>query len=113
MRKAIHLLILLAVLAGSTHGVSASAPKPITAVPLPCMSQGQLISPSGDQVAVECRDKTLHLVDIPSGKTQHSFPAEERVSSYNYSRDGRWFAVGLPSGEVEVVPTSGGAPTTK
>ncbi len=101
------LFILLAVLLGGVHPASAAAPKPVTSVALPCISKRQMISPSGDQVAVSCRDHTLQLIDIPSGKTQRSFAADEHVSTYNYSRDGRWFAVGLPNGDVEVVPTSG------
>src|SRR5437868_3014589 len=76
-------------------------------VPLPCESSGQIISPTGDQVAVSCSDHTLRLVDVASGTTQHVFAAEPLIDASKYSRDGRWFAVGLWDGTVEVVPTSG------
>jgi WD40 repeat protein len=88
---------------------AASLGKPTVTVPLPCESQLQLISPAGDQVAVQCDDHSVRLVNIPSGTTQHTFSAEPAITDFNYSPDGRWFAVGLWDGTVEVVPTSGTA----
>ena len=83
--------------------------KPAATVPLPCESPSQMISPIGDQVALQCKDRTLRLVNVASGATQHTFAPEPRIAGYNYSRDGRWFAVGFSDGTVEVVPTSGTA----
>lgn len=86
--------------------VSAVELKPVATVNLPCESESQIVSPSGDQVAVQCKDHTMHLVDIATGREQHVFAADNRVSAYDYSRDGRWFAVGLSDGWAEIVPTS-------
>jgi len=83
--------------------------KPVATVPLPCDSMQQMISPAGDQAAVQCRDHTLRLVNVGSGATQHTFEAEPKIESYNYSPDGRWFAIGRWDGTVEVAPTSGTA----
>ena len=83
--------------------------KAVASVPMPCESHFQIISPTGEQVAALCSDHTLRLVNVASGTTQHTFDAAARVSQFNYSRDGRWFAVGLRDGTVEVVPTSGTA----
>jgi WD40 repeat protein len=83
--------------------------KPVTTIPLPCESHWQRISPTGDQVAVGCSDHTVRLMNLSSGKTEHTFGPEPRVSGVKYSRDGRWFGVGFGDGTVEVVPTSGTA----
>jgi WD40 repeat protein len=83
--------------------------KSATQVTLPCESPQQLISPTGDQVALRCKDHIVRLVNISSGATQHTFDPEPRINQYNYSHDGHWFAVGLWDGTVEVVPTSGTA----
>jgi WD40 repeat protein len=81
--------------------------KSAATVPLPCESSQQMISPTGDQVALRCKDHTLRLVNVGTGTTERTFGAEVRITSYNYSHDGRWFAVGLGDGSVEVLPTSG------
>jgi WD40 repeat protein len=83
--------------------------KPVATVPLPCESEFQMISPTGNQVALRCSDHTVRLVNVGSGTAQHSFASEPRIVTHNYSRDGRWFAAGLSDGAVEVVPTSGTA----
>ncbi len=88
---------------------ASAALKPVASVPLPCESRFQLISPAGDQVAAQCSDHTLRLVNVGSGTTQRTFDPSPRITQYNYSRDGRWFAVGLSDGTVEVVATSGTA----
>jgi WD40 repeat protein len=81
--------------------------KPVATVHLPCESQAQVVSPSGDQVAVRCKDHTLRLINVATGREQHVFNADDSVSAYNYSRDGLWFAVGLKDGSAEIVPASG------
>ena len=83
------------------------AMKPAATVALPCESNNQLISPTGEQIAVRCKDGTVRLVNVSSGKTQRIFGPEPQVVTYNYSRDGRWFAVGSWDGTVQVASTSG------
>ena len=83
--------------------------KSAATVTLPCESPQQMISPTGDQVALRCKDHTVRLVNVSSGATQHTFGTEPPINQYNYSHDGRWFAVGFWDGTVEVVPTSGTA----
>jgi len=85
--------------------------KPIATVHLPCESRQQFVSPSGDQIVVHCSDHGLRLIDVATGREQHAFTPADRVTGGDFSRDGRWFAVGLWDGSVEIVPTSGsGAP---
>jgi len=87
--------------------------KPVATLPLPCESSQQMISPAGDQVALRCSDHTLRLVNIASGTTGHIFGKGERVTAFNYSRDGHWFGVGFWDGTVEVVASSGAAETKR
>jgi WD40 repeat protein len=101
--------ILLLLVVSLAQPGAGSGMKPAATVPLPCESQNQLISPAGDQVAVSCSDHTVRLVDAGSGKTEHTFGPQPRITAYDYSHDGRWFAVGLWDGTVEVVSTSGAA----
>jgi WD40 repeat protein len=101
------ILLLLAV--SLVQPSAGSAMKSAATVALPCESPFQMISPTGDQVALWCNDHTVRLVDTSSGKTEHTFSGESRITAYDYSRDGRWFAVGLWDGAVEVVSTSGAA----
>jgi WD40 repeat protein len=83
--------------------------KSVATVSLPCESTFQMISPKGDQVALRCKDHTVRLVNVSSGMTARTFGAEPRIAGFNYSHDGRWFAVGFRDGTVEVAPTSGSA----
>jgi WD40 repeat protein len=94
----------------SCMSVAVSAPKPIARLQLPCESRYQDLSPTGTQVAVHCKDRSLRLIDVPSGKEQHVFSVEQRVNSSAYSPDGRWFAAGFDDGMVEVISAAGGAP---
>jgi WD40 repeat protein len=105
-KKMLSSVIFLLLLVSLAHAASAGT-KPAATVPLPCESFNEMISPAGDQVAVWCSDHTVRLVDAGSGKTEHTFGPEPRMTAYNYSPDGRWFAVGLWDGTVEVVSTSG------
>jgi WD40 repeat protein len=89
--------------------VHAAELKPVATVHLPCESPSQMVSPNGEQLAVRCKDHSLRLVDIATGREQHVFPGENPVASFAYSRDGRWFAAGMNGGWVEIVPTSGPA----
>jgi WD40 repeat protein len=83
--------------------------KSVATVPLPCESVLEMISPKGDQVALRCTDHTVRLVNVSSGTTERTLGADAQITRYNYSHDGRWFAVGFGDGTVEVVPTSGTA----
>jgi len=83
--------------------------KSAATVSLPCESTFQMISPKGDQVALRCKDHTVRLVNVASGTTERTFGADLRITGYNYSSDGRWFAAGMLDGSVEVVPASGTA----
>jgi hypothetical protein len=102
-------LSVLLAMVGLAHPAASAGMKPVASVALPCDSYFQVISPAGDQVALQCSDHTLRLVNVRSGTTQHTFDPKMRIAQYNYSRDGHWFAVGLRDGTVEVVPTSGTA----
>ncbi len=105
---ALSVAVLLLLIFFLSHAASARM-KPASTIPLPCESENQLISPAGDQVAVWCSDQTVRLVDAGSGKTEHTFGAQPRITAYDYSRDGRWFAAGFWDGTVEVASTSGAA----
>jgi WD40 repeat protein len=101
--------IFLLLIASLAHPAKSAAMKPVATVPLPCESTFQMISPTGSQVALRCKDYTLRLVNVSTGTTERTFSAEPYITRYNYSRDGRWFAVGFGDGTVEVVPSSGTA----
>jgi WD40 repeat protein len=105
-KKMLSSSILLLLLLSLAQAASAGT-KTASTVPLPCESHDQLISPAGDQVAVWCSDHTVRLVETGSGITKHTFGPQPQITAYDYSRDGRWFAVGLWDGTVEVVSTSG------
>jgi WD40 repeat protein len=100
--------VLLLLIVSLTQAASAGM-KPVATVPLPCESFSQVISPTGDQVALWCKDHTVRLMNLSSGTTVRSFGPDPRVSEVKYSRDGHWFAVGFGEGTVEAVPTSGTA----
>src|SRR5271156_6143314 len=105
-KKMLSSSILVLLLVSLAQAASAEM-KPASTVPLPCESHDQLISPTGDQVAVWCSDDTVRLVNAGSGKTEHTFGPQPRVTAIDYSQDGRWFAAGLWDGTVEVVSPSG------
>ncbi len=107
IRSVLRALILLLVIAPFAQRAQGARMKTVASIPLPCESSFQMISPAGDQAALQCRDHSLRLLNIRSGATLLTFESEPRISQYNYSRDGRWFAVGFADGTVEVVPASG------
>lgn len=90
---------------------AAIASQTIAKVQLPCESPFQVLSPAGTQVAVQCKDNSLHVVNIPEGTQQSVFPAERGANTFVYSRDGHWLAVGFEDGTVEVAPSRGVAPS--
>ena len=90
-------------------GSMAFSVEPVAKLQLPCDSAYQDLSPTGTQLLAHCKDHSVHAVDIPSGAHREVSPAERRGSTYAYSRDGRWLAIGFPDGMVRVV--SAGDPT--
>jgi len=84
--------------------VSASAElKPFASVPLPCESGFQAISPKGDQVAIQCGDGSIRLVNVASGSSVLSVP---NISDDRYSPDGSRVAISLWDGTVKVITTA-------
>ena len=80
-------------------------------VPLPCESSYQVISPTGAQAFVSCKDDTVRLINLPSGKEERSL-AGKAVAATVFSPDGEYAAVAYYTGTTLVFPTVGkGAPT--
>jgi WD40 repeat protein len=90
---------------------AAVASQTIAKVQFPCESPYEVLSPTGTQVAVQCKDNSLHVINIPMGTQQSVFPAGRGANSFVYSPDGRWLAVGFQDGTVEVAPSRGTAPS--
>lgn len=88
---------------------AASDPKPVATLAMPCESYTQIISPAGNQIAVVCQDQTFHIFDIPSGAEKRSSDPGS-VNGFEFSRDGRWFALSRTDGTVEIRSTSGSRP---
>jgi len=97
--------LMLAVLTifAATAAVASQAVK----VQLPCESRFQMLSPTGAQAIVACKDQTAHLVNLPDGSERLLFPADVRISALSFSQDGKWLAAGFHDGTVEVLPTQG------
>src|SRR5581483_4515301 len=79
-----------------------AASKPVAKLQLPCDSYSQVLSPNGTQIAVPCKDGSLHVLSVPEGTELRAYPAEQRANSAVYSPDGQWLAVGFSDGTVEV-----------
>ncbi len=100
MRK---LSVAALVLCTSTMALAA---QPVAKVQLPCESNSQELSPNGAQLAVQCKDHSLQLVDLSSGKRAHSvLPTGQGANTLAYSPDGHWLAAGFTDGNVEVIAT--------
>lgn len=87
--------------------------KPVAKVQLPCESEYQDLSPSGTQLAVHCKDRSVRVVSVPEGAERHVFLAEQHANSFVYSHDGSFLAVGFDDGTVEVFPSQGTAPSKR
>src|SRR4051794_16649701 len=85
--------------------MSAVAQDPIK-LNLPCEFRSQQISPTGKHVAVRCMDKSVRLLEVPTGKEIASFPAKYRYNNFDFTPDGKWFGVAGEAGSVEVVPVA-------
>jgi WD40 repeat protein len=89
---------------------SAAELKPVASVTLPCESTYQIISPTGKTLAAFCKkDRSLHVVDIASGKELLAQANDIQISASNFSHDGKWLGVGFWDGTVKMVPLAGGA----
>ena len=75
-------------------------------LPSPCESTRQVLSPTGNRLVVQCKDGSVHLLDLPSGRELRNESPPSRVSTHEFSRDGRWLGLGLANGTVEIWPTS-------
>ncbi len=85
----------------------AAAATKVANVPLPCDSRVQVLSPDGAQLAVQCKDHSVHVIGVSDGKERRVIPAEPRVTSIDYSPDGRWMAIGFNDGTIEVSSSEG------
>lgn len=75
-------------------------------VPLSCDSTRQTISPTGTQALVQCKDDTVRLIDLPSGKEERSLPGKH-VTANSFSPDGKFAAVAYSSGDTLVFSAAG------
>ena len=83
----------------------ALAAQPVAKVQLPCESNSQELSPTGAQLAVQCKDHSLQLVDLPAGTAHSVLPTGQGANTLAYSPDGHWLAAGFTDGDVEVIAT--------
>ena len=99
MRK---LSVAALVLCTSTMALAA---QPVAKLQLPCESNSQELSPTGAQLAVQCKDHSLQLVDLPAGTAHSVLPTGQGANTLAYSPDGHWLAAGFTDGDVEVIAT--------
>lgn len=78
----------------------------IAQVQLSCDSRSQVLSPNGTQVAVRCKDRSLRLINTPSGTERIVASADRVANTFAYSPDGGWLAMGFDDGSVEVISTN-------
>lgn len=102
MKRALSLVAVLL-----TSSAIAAVGSPAVKVPLPCESPYQMLSPTGAQALVLCKDESVHLVNLPDGSERLLFPAERRTNGLAFSQDGKWLAAGFHDGMVELLPTQG------
>lgn len=85
----------------------AAAASDVANVLLPCDSRYQVLSPDGVQVAVRCKDHSLHVLSVPDGKELRVIPAEPRADTVAYSPEGLSMAIGFHDGNIEVASSKG------
>jgi WD40 repeat protein len=86
---------------------TAAVASPTVKVQMPCDSSYQMLSPTGAQAVVFCKDKSIHVVNVSDGSERLLFPAARDVNALSFSQDGKWLAAGFPDGTVEVLPAQG------
>lgn len=89
--------------------IGAGASQSIAKVQLPCESPDQMLSPTGTQVAVRCKDHSLHAIVLPDGTQREVLPADRPANTLAYSPDGHWLAAGFEDGSVEILAADGTA----
>ncbi len=104
MKRALSLVAVL-LISAAAPAIASQAIK----VRLPCESPYQMLSPTGAQALVLCKDESVHLVNLPDGSERLLFPAERRTNGLAFSQDGKWLAAGFHDGTVELLPTQGAA----
>lgn len=104
--------LVLAVLMISAATAAVASPAAVK-VQLPCESRDQMLSPTGAQAVVLCKEKSIHLVNLPDGSDRLLYPDDRRVNELSYSQDGQWLAAGFDDGTVEVISSQGTAPTRR
>jgi WD40 repeat protein len=87
------------------HVYDGAGAQPVAKVQLPCESSSQELSPNGAQLAVQCKDHSLQLVDLPAGTAHTVLPTGQGANTLAYSPDGHWLAAGFTDGDVEVIAT--------
>ncbi|MGC1385646.1 MAG: WD40 repeat domain-containing protein [Candidatus Acidiferrales bacterium] len=92
--------------AGSVHAADV---KQVASFSLPCESSDQIISQTGKSVAVLCRDRSVHVIDVATGRAVFAETDSPRLTAADFSRDGKWLGLGFWDGTLKVVPLSGGA----
>ena len=95
------LVLAVLMISAATAGVASPA---AVKVQLPCESRDQMLSPTGAQAVVLCKEKSIHLVNLPDGSDRLLYPDDRRVNELSYSQDGQWLAAGFDDGTVEVTP---------
>ncbi len=83
----------------------------MASVTLPCESTYHDFSDGKTLAALWNADRSLHAVDIASGKELFAQASDIRISASDFSRDGKWFGVGFWDGTVKMVRLAGGEPS--
>ncbi len=68
----------------------------------PCESTKQVLSPAGNRLVVQCKDRSVHLLELPSGREIRSESPSIEVTTHEFSPDGRWLGLGFDDGSVEI-----------
>ena len=109
MTRALAAALALCCCAGAVS-VRAAEVKSVASVTLPCESTRQVISQTGKFVAAICNDHTAYVVDVATGTKVFAQSGDVRITYVDFSRDGKWFALGFWDGTVRIVPLAGGEP---
>lgn len=95
--KALSVFLLLTAAAFAQQSIKITAP---------CESTKQLLSPAGNRLVVQCKDRSIHLLELPGGRELRSESPSSEASTHEFSADGRWLGLGFNDGTVEVWPAT-------